>query len=69
MVKVLDAVYDGAVFHPSEPLSLQPNTHVRITIEFIPTPPPPAQSFLRTARSIHVEGPADWSAADHYFPR
>ncbi len=62
MVTVLDAVYDGVVFHPSEPVSLQPNTHVRITIEFTPAPALPAKSFLKIARSIQVEGPADWSS-------
>jgi hypothetical protein len=33
MIRTLDAVFDGEVLRPEEPLELQPNTRVRITIE------------------------------------
>lgn len=62
MVKVLDALYDGKSFHPVESLELQPNTRVRITIEWMLPQPTPPRSFLQTARSFPVDGPADWSS-------
>jgi predicted DNA-binding antitoxin AbrB/MazE fold protein len=60
MVKTLDAVFDGTVLRPVEPLTLEPNTRVRITIETEAEEPRPA-SFLQTARSLQLEGPPDWS--------
>ena len=61
MSQTIDAIFDGKVLRPTEPLALAPNTRVRITIE----PPTPAEatrpSFLRTARALNLEGPPDWS--------
>lgn len=61
MTRSIGAVFDGATLRPDEPLELPPNTRVRLTIESLPTP---AQggSFLRTARSIALAGPRDWSS-------
>jgi hypothetical protein len=67
MVRTIDATFDGIVFRPVEPVALEPNTRVRITVE---TPVPPAQaaaSFLDTASSLNLEGPADWSANLHRY--
>ena len=61
MIKTLEAVFDGKVLQPDKPLDLQPNTRVRITIESITVPKPEIRSFLRTARSLNLEGPSDWS--------
>jgi hypothetical protein len=33
MTKTLGAIYDGKSFNPDEPVDLEPNTHVTITIE------------------------------------
>ena len=33
MVKTIEALFDGTVFHPTEPVALAPNTRVRMTIE------------------------------------
>jgi len=63
MGKVIEALFDGTVFLPAEPLTLEPDTRVWIVIET--TPPVAATtplSFLRTARSLNLEGPSDWSA-------
>ena len=63
MGKVIEALFDGKVFRPAEPLTLKPDTRVWIVIET--TPPVSAVtplSFLRTARSLNLEGPSDWSA-------
>ncbi|MCS6859731.1 MAG: antitoxin family protein [Abditibacteriales bacterium] len=62
MIKTLEAIFDGEVLRPEEPLELQPNTRVRITIEVSDALETRARSFLRTARSLNLEGPSDWSA-------
>lgn len=61
MIQVLEAVFDGAVLHPEEPLELEPNTRVRITIETVEPDQSPPFSFLQTARLLKIEGPVDWS--------
>jgi predicted DNA-binding antitoxin AbrB/MazE fold protein len=68
MTKTIDALFDGAVFRPTEPIALAPNTRVRMTIETIPSPEEAAGSFLRTARTLNLDGPPDWSAnLDEYL--
>ena len=68
MVKRIEALFDGTVFHPTEPIALAPNTRVRITIETVLPAEGKATSFLRTARALHLEGPPDWSAnIDEYL--
>lgn len=62
MVETIAAVFDGKVFHPAEPIALEPNTRVRITIETVPPDVDEATSFLQTARSLGLEGHSDWSA-------
>ncbi len=61
MTKSIEAVFDGVTLRPDEPLELPPNTRVRLTIESLPASGEP-ESFLRTARSLGLTGPADWSA-------
>ena len=60
MTKTVEAFFDGEVLRPVEPLELQPNTRVRIRIETSESKGTP-RSFLRTARSLNLEGPSDWS--------
>lgn len=68
MSQTLDAVFDGSVFRPDQPIELEPNTRVRITIEPAPTSKGDSDSFLRVARSLNLEGPTDWSSRlDHYL--
>jgi hypothetical protein len=62
MTKTLEATFDGEVLRPDEPLALEPNTRVRITIETAERPPARPTSFLRTARSLSLQGPPDWAA-------
>ena len=65
MATTLEATFDGDVFRPAGPVCLPPNTTVRITIELIRERP---ASFLRTARSLNLEGPPDWaSKLDAHF--
>ena len=61
MSKTIEAVYDGEVLRPDEPLELQPNTRVRLTIDKLATETHGPRSFLRTARSLNLQGPSDWS--------
>ena len=61
MDRTIEAVFDGTVLWPAEPLTLEPNTHVWIVIETTPPPTTTAPSFLRTARSLNLDGPPDWS--------
>jgi predicted DNA-binding antitoxin AbrB/MazE fold protein len=62
MTKTLQAVFDGEVLRPEEPLDLEPNTRVRITIEADDGKRSPVRSFLQTARDLRLEGPTDWSS-------
>jgi predicted DNA-binding antitoxin AbrB/MazE fold protein len=61
MSRTIEAIFDGEVLRPDEPLELQPNTRVRITIETSTLTRSKPQSFLRTARALNLEGPSDWS--------
>ncbi|MGI8566896.1 MAG: antitoxin family protein [Pyrinomonadaceae bacterium] len=66
MTKTLEAVYDGEVLRPDEPLDLEPNTRVRVTIE-VEEQKTQSRSFLDTARSLNLEGPSDWSTRIDYY--
>ncbi len=61
MTKTLEATFDGKVLHPDEPLELAPDTRVRITIETTDESEKQSVSFLKTARTLNLEGPTDWS--------
>jgi hypothetical protein len=61
MTTTIEAVFDGTVLRLDQPLALAPNTRVRITIEAVEPPPPPGTSFLRTARSLKLDAPADFA--------
>lgn len=61
MTKTLEATFDGKVLHPDEPLELAPDTRVKITIETTDEPETEPISFLKTARTLNLEGPTDWS--------
>jgi hypothetical protein len=68
MAKTIEAVFDGTVFRPTESVALAPNTRVRVTIETVLPAEDAAPSFLRTARTLHLDGPPDWSAnIDEYL--
>jgi hypothetical protein len=62
MTKTIEAVFDGETLRPDEPLELAPNTRVRLTIETASSPCQAPMSFLRTALSLRLDGPVDWSA-------
>lgn len=62
MGKTMYATFDGHVLRPDDLIALEPNTRVKITIETESDSKPKRKSFLKTARSLKLEGPADWSA-------
>ena len=68
MTTTIEATFDGSVFRPVGPVSLAPNTPVRLTIQSLPSAPHKPPSFLRIARSLKLEGPPDWaSQLDKYL--
>ncbi|WP_295457252.1 antitoxin family protein [uncultured Thiodictyon sp.] len=69
MTDMIEALYDGKVFRPTGPIALAPNTRVRMIVESLPPAEREAPSFLRTARALELEAPADWSAniAEYLF--
>ena len=62
MTTTLNAIYDGKVLRLDEPIELEPNTPVRVTIETSQPIVKKKRSFLQTARSLNLQGPPDWSA-------
>ena len=61
MSRTIEAVYDGKVFRPSEPLTLKPNTRVKIILDTEEEEEGKLKSFLQTARALNLEGPVDWA--------
>ncbi|MEK7855025.1 MAG: antitoxin AF2212-like protein [Acidobacteriota bacterium] len=61
MSTVVDAIFDGTVFRPSGKVPLKPNTRVQITVEVNEDKPRNGISFLELARSLELQGPADFS--------
>jgi hypothetical protein len=61
MVKTQETVFDGKVFHPIEPLALAANTHIWVTIDTAVMVENTPYSFLKTVRSLNLDGPPDWA--------
>ena len=67
METVIHATYDGKAIVPDSPVALPPNTRVVVSIEEEAKPEKRA-SFIATARSLRLSGPADWSErVDEYL--
>ena len=62
MGQVIEAIYDGAVFRPTMPVTLKPNTRVRVTVTGDEGTTASGVSFLDTASSLNLDGPEDWAA-------
>lgn len=62
MSQTLEATFDGQVFRPAEIVKLQPNTQVQLVVTVKVKPEEKSKSFLRTARSLKLQGPKDWSS-------
>jgi hypothetical protein len=61
MTTTVFATYDGEVLRPESPVTLAPNTRVRVTIETTVADENKSGSFLQTARALNLDGPSDWS--------
>jgi predicted DNA-binding antitoxin AbrB/MazE fold protein len=62
MEKILNATYDGEVFRPDEPIDLEPDTKVEITLKIKnskKTGKP--YSSLEFMASLKLDGPSDFS--------
>ena len=61
MTETLYATFDGEVLRPERPVSLAPNTRVRVVIETAEDEASESVSFLQTAQALRLDGPKDWS--------
>ncbi len=68
MTTTLTVTYDGEALRLDEPLELEPNTRIQISIETAKPIRKKKHAFLKTARSLNLQGPPDWSArVDDYL--
>lgn len=64
-METIDATFDGTVFRPDTPLSLDKDTRYRLIVEALPAPD--VWQVLSDAAGS-VSAPADWAAQhDHYL--
>lgn len=66
-LETITATFDGKAFLFDKPINLQPNTRVILHIETVEDKPKQKRSFLRTARSLNLDGPPDWSSRLEYY--
>ncbi|MCX7112149.1 MAG: hypothetical protein NTX45_18890 [Proteobacteria bacterium] len=59
MSTIVLATFDGEVLRPDKPISLPPNSRVRLTLETEPVED--GISFLDVAQTLQLDGPVDWS--------
>lgn len=67
MIRKIEATFDGSVFRPAQVIELAPNTRVHLTVETLADKSPSVRSFLKTAQSLNLEGPSDWSTNLHQY--
>jgi hypothetical protein len=71
MTHLVHATYDGSSLQLDEPLPLEPNTRVRVSVETDDSTSASSQpevDFFKIARSMDLGGPPDWSERiDHYL--
>jgi hypothetical protein len=73
MTHLVHATYDGSSLQLDEPLPLEPNTRVRVSVETSGTEkssdlPSTGVSAFDIALSMNLDGPPDWSERiDHYL--
>ena len=69
MNQTLEATFDGQFFRPLETVDLEPDTKVEfvVTVKVLPEEKP--KSFLRTAHSLKLKSPKDFSLNldDHLY--
>jgi predicted DNA-binding antitoxin AbrB/MazE fold protein len=62
MIQTLDALFDGTILLPEEPLNIKSGTRVQIIVQsLLPEVNPTTRSFLQNAKSLKLQGKLDWS--------
>jgi predicted DNA-binding antitoxin AbrB/MazE fold protein len=61
MSQTIDAIFDGNVLRPVEPLDIEPNTKVRLTVDEVLAEDGEPYSFLKALLSLKLKGPPDWA--------
>jgi len=63
----IDAIYEGGIFRPTRPVSLEEGTHVRVLLDEETQPPDPrrAAELLAEIAALPMEGPGGFSGSDH----
>ena len=68
MTQQINAIFDGKVFRPEEPVRLEPNTRCVVTIQSPSVVQTGDAWQLLDEMAGSIEAPADWSAQhDHYL--
>jgi len=65
--ETITATFDGKSLLLDNPLKLKPNTRVLVRIVKLAEENQKKRSFLNTARSLHLDGPKDWSERLEYY--
>ncbi len=63
----IPALFDGKDILPDNQINLAPNTRIIIRIETVEEKSSGKCSFLKTARSLNLDGPKDWSERLDYY--
>lgn len=64
MPKTVTALFDGRALWPEEPIDVEPNTRVKLTLAVARERSGrkrKKQGFIETALSLKLDGPRDWS--------
>jgi hypothetical protein len=69
MTQRLQAIFDGQVLRPEEPVQLQPNTRCTVTVQVSDESAKGGNAWqLLDELAGSIEAPADWSTQhDHYL--
>ncbi len=68
MVQTIEAIFDGQVFRPADPLDLPSDTRCRLTVETLPVAGSGDVWSLLAQAAGSIEAPADWADQhDHYL--
>ncbi len=68
MVQTIEAIFDGQVFRPANPLDLPSDTRCRLTVETLPTTGSGDVWSLLAQAAGSIEAPADWAnQRNHYL--
>lgn len=66
MTITIEAIFDGEVFRPIAPISIKPDTRVKVLLES--EEETPSVSCWDAAENLELDDPPDWSAKlDEYL--